>query len=276
MSGQIMMVTGEASGDMYGSMMASEIKRIDPAIKLVGVGERGMKAAGVEILLDSSEISVVGVWEALVRLPRLWRALERIKREVVRRKPDLLVLVDYPGMNLRLADTARRAGVRVMYYVSPQVWAWGGSRMKGIKRNVDKMVVILPFEVEMYRRLGVDVVYVGHPLIDVVKTAVGREEFLRRLGLDADRRLIALLPGSRRHEIRQHLGPLVGAARLLAREHPERSFVIVTLPGLEAEVRDARAFRTACHRGHIALCNVELDQEFGHAFDATSAPARSK
>jgi lipid-A-disaccharide synthase len=238
MARQIMMVTGEASGDLYGSLIASEIKRIDPGITLIGVGGRGMESAGVEIVLDSTEISVVGIWEALVRLPRLRRALNRIKHEIAGRRPDLLMLVDYPGMNLRLAKSARRAGIKVMYYVSPQVWAWGGSRVKVIERNVDKMVVILPFEVEMYRRLGVDAVYVGHPLIDVVKTNVSREDFLGRLGVSAGSRLISLLPGSRRHEIRQHIGPLVGAARLLARGHPDRRFVMVALPSLEAEITD--------------------------------------
>ena len=233
-----MIVTGEASGDLYGSMIAAEIKRIDPGVSLAGVGGRGMQDAGVEIVLDSTEMSVVGVWEALVRLPRLWQALNRIKREVLRRRPDLLILVDYPGMNLRVAESARRAGIRVMYYVSPQVWAWGGGRMGKIKRSVDKMVVILPFEVELYRKCGVDVVYTGHPLIDVVKTTVGRQEFLGRLGIGEGRRLISLLPGSRRHELRQHLTPLIGAARMLAEGHPERSFVMVTLPGLEAEVHE--------------------------------------
>jgi lipid-A-disaccharide synthase len=238
MARQIMIVTGEASGDLYGSMIAAEIRRIDPGIALVGVGGQRMAAAGVEIVLDSTEISVVGIWEALVRLPKLRRALNRIKHEIAERRPDLLVLVDYPGMNLRLAKSAKRAGIKVMYYVSPQVWAWGGNRVIAIRQNVEKMVVILPFEVEIYRRLGVDAVYVGHPLIDVVRTTVSRADFLDRLGVDAGSRLISLLPGSRRHEIGQHIGPLIGTAKLLARGHPDRAFVMVTLPGLEAEITD--------------------------------------
>jgi lipid-A-disaccharide synthase len=234
---QVMLVTGQASGDLCGAMLASEIRRLDPEVKLVGVGGEGMRSAGVEIVLDSTEISVVGIWEALVRLPRLRRALGQIRAEIARRRPDLVVLVDYPGMNLRLARSASDAGIKVMYFVSPQVWAWGGSRVNHIRRYVDKMVVILPFEAEIYESRGVDVTYVGHPLIDVVKTRLGRDQTLSRLGLEPNAEVVALLPGSRRHEVAQHLGPLLGAARLLARGHPERAFVVATLPALEADVR---------------------------------------
>jgi lipid-A-disaccharide synthase len=238
MSRQIMIVTGEASGDLYGSLLAPEIRRIAPDTDLVGVGGRAMREAGVDIFLDSTQLSVVGFSEALVRLPRLRAALCCVKREIVRRRPDLLVLIDYPGMNLRLAKAAKSAGIKVMYYISPQVWAWGKNRINLIKRNVDKMLVILPFEVEIYRREGMDVTYVGHPLSDIVRTTITRDAFFQRMGLEPRQRLVSLLPGSRHQEIRQHLKPLVEAAALLAGKHRDLSFVLVTLPGFESEVSD--------------------------------------
>lgn len=238
MPGEIMIVTGEASGDLYGSLLASEIRTMAPEINLVGVGGEAMRKAGVEILLDSGEISVVGIWEALVRIGRLRKALNRIKSAIRERRPDLLVLVDYPGMNLRLARFARRIGIRVMYYISPQVWAWGKGRIGVVKRSVDKMVVILPFEVELYRREGVDVTYVGHPLIDIVKTQIDRDAFRGRIGMAAGERLVALLPGSRAQEIRHHIRPLLETAAILRRSVAGIRFVMVTLPSSEAIVRE--------------------------------------
>lgn len=237
MPGEIMIITGEASGDLYGSLLASELRAMAPDVRLVGVGGEAMRKAGVEILLDPGEISVVGVWEALVRIRRLRKALNRIRREIYQRRPDLLVLVDYPGMNLRLAGFARRIGVRVMYYISPQVWAWGKSRIGLVKRSVDKMVVILPFEVELYRREGVDVTYVGHPLIDIVKTDIERGAFRARMGMAEDERLVALLPGSRRQEIKHHMRPLLETAAILRRSLAGIRFVMVTLPSSVGMVR---------------------------------------
>jgi lipid-A-disaccharide synthase len=245
MPGEIMMVTGEASGDLYGALLAAEIRRLKPRARLVGVGGRAMAAAGVEIILDSGGLSVVGIWEAIVRLGRLRKALNRVSEEIRTRRPDLVVLIDYPGMNLRLARVAKRSGIRVMYYVSPQVWAWGGGRVKAVRRNVDKMVVILPFEEAIYRREGVDATYVGHPLMDVVRTESDRESFFKEIGLPAGKRLVALLPGSRRQELRQHLGPMVEAAAILERRFEGLGFVVVTLPGLEGTVREELTKRGA-------------------------------
>jgi lipid-A-disaccharide synthase len=235
---RIVIITGEASGDMYGSLLASEIHRLSKDAHLAGVGGQAMREAGVDIFLGSGGISVVGIWEAAVRLGRLRKAMNRIKSEIASTRPDLVVLIDYPGMNLRLARFAKRLGLRVMYYVSPQVWAWGRNRIRTVRECVDKMVVILPFEAEIYRREGVDVTYVGHPLIDVVKTGLDRGSFLARYGLDPGRRRIALLSGSRRQEIKQHLRPLLGASAILSRKLPDLDFVTVTLPPLERRVKD--------------------------------------
>jgi lipid-A-disaccharide synthase len=226
----ITIVTGEASGDVYGSMLASEIMRKSPGIEVTGVGGGRMREAGVDIVLDSSNLSVVGVWEAIVRLPELRRAMNTVKDYIAGRKPDLLILIDYPGMNLRLARFAKGKGVRVMYYVSPQVWAWGRNRISSIRKYVDKMVVILPFELELYRDEGVPVEYVGHPLIDIVKTAMSKEAFLEKNGLNRAYKLVSLLPGSRLQEIDRHLPPLVDTAMELAGSLEHLQFIVISLP----------------------------------------------
>jgi len=207
-----------------------------------GVGGERMRAAGVDIFQDSGNLPVVGFWEAIVRLPELRRAMNSMKSYIARERPDLLILIDYPGMNLRLASFAREKGIKVMYYISPQVWAWGRSRVKAIRKNVDKMVVILPFELEFYRNEGVDVDYVGHPLIDLVKTEIDREDFLERYGVAPGSKLVSLLPGSRLQEIGHHLAPLLETARALGRAVPGIEFVVVSVPEyrdlIEKELRN--------------------------------------
>ncbi len=227
---RIVLITGEASGDIYGSLLAKELKALCPGIELMGVGGERMREAGVDTFIDSSELSVVGFWEAIVRLPYLRKVLETIKGRVATIQPDLLILIDYPGMNLRIAAFAKSRNLKVMYYVSPQIWAWGRNRIKMIRSYVDKMVVILPFEEEIYGREGIDVTYVGHPLIDVVKPTLTKSRFLEELGLKESDRLIALLPGSRHQEIANHLKPLLDTARLIKNQNPNAIFLIVTLP----------------------------------------------
>jgi lipid-A-disaccharide synthase len=240
MAGKIVIVTGEVSGDIYGGLLAAEILKLDPDIKIAGVGGERMRAAGVDTFLDSNDLSVVGFWEALIRLGRLHKALRTVKRHISREKPDLVVFIDYPGMNLRLAKYAKKQGIRVMYYVSPQVWAWGRNRIGIIKENVDKMVVILPFEVEFYKTEGVDVSYVGHPLIDIVKPRITRESFLETMGFSDNDRLVTLMPGSRAQEISNHMGPLLETARYLRDGFPDLRFVVVSLAAFK-EIVDAKA-----------------------------------
>jgi lipid-A-disaccharide synthase len=237
MSRKAVIVTGEVSGDIYGGLLASEIKKLDPQAELSGVGAERMRAAGVKTFLDSDDLSVMGIWEAITRLRRLRKALNFVQDQIKKTGPDLLILIDYPGMNLRLATFAHRMGLKVMYYVSPQVWAWGKGRIRSIKNNVDKMVVILPFEEEIYRAEGVDVSYVGHPLIDIVKTEIDRGAYLDSLGLGDARRLVALLPGSRPQEIRHHTRPLVRTAMTLRDRMPSLEFVMVSMPSFEELVR---------------------------------------
>ena len=260
---RIMIITGEVSGDLYGSLLAKEITEIGPAVEICGVGGDRMREAGVETFLDSNDLSVVGFWEAIARIQKLRHALDYVKRQIEKRTPDLLILIDYPGMNLRLAKFAKARGVRIMYYVSPQIWAWGRNRIKLIRKNVDKMAVILPFEIEMYENEGIDVTYVGHPLIDIVHTDFKQKDFLDLLGLPGNGKLVALLPGSRTQEITQHIEPLIRTASLLRERLPSVDFVVVTLPalrGLVEEHMERLGERLAIMTEHRydAICNSDL------------------
>jgi lipid-A-disaccharide synthase len=213
-----------------------------------------MAAAGLEPLADAARIGVTGVLEVLGSLGEIWRAF-RSARAVLRRRvdrPDLVILIDYPDFNLRLARHARRLGVPVLYFVSPQIWAWRRGRLRSIAERVDRMLVILPFEEEIYRRAGVPVEFVGHPLVDRVRPERTREQVLRPLGLDPQCPTIALLPGSRRNEIRTLLPDLIGAARLLKEEFVDLQFVLPVAPTLDGrEVQDLIAVATERSRGRM-------------------------
>jgi lipid-A-disaccharide synthase len=255
MAGRIVIVTGEVSGDIYGGLLASEILRLNPSIRITGVGGERMRSAGVATFLDSDDLSVVGFWEAIIRLGRLHRALRAVKRHIDLEKPDLVIFIDYPGMNLRLAKHAKKRGIRVMYYVSPQVWAWGRNRVEIIKANVDKMVVILPFEVEFYKSEGVNVSYVGHPLIDIVKPKLTRERFLETMGFSQSDRLVTLMPGSRPQEIKNHLDPLLETAHRLKNGFPALRFVVVSLPAFRED---------AAAKAASSGLDVRVTSEYGY------------
>ncbi|HEC82875.1 MAG TPA: lipid-A-disaccharide synthase [Firmicutes bacterium] len=238
MSKHITIITGEVSGDLYGALLAEQLKDFDPSVRITGIGGERMRACGVETFLDSNELSVVGFWEAIVRLPKLRKALEATKRRLSKQRPDLLILIDYPGFNLRLAEFARKRGIKVMYYVSPQVWAWGRNRINLIKKNVDKMVVILPFEVDLYHKAGIDVTYVGHPLLDVVRTEMDRKQFFDLLAIPQKMRLVALFPGSRLNEVTRHMEPLLKTVPIVRRKLQDVEFVVATLPNFERLIKD--------------------------------------
>jgi lipid-A-disaccharide synthase len=217
-SRRFLAVAGEASGDLHGSGVVRALRQIDPACDVAGIGGDMMAAEGMRILFHCRDLSFMGFAEVVKNIPTI-RRVEQLMRETMDREhPDALLLIDYPGLNLRLAAEAKKRHIPVVYYISPQVWAWHKSRVRKIARLVRKMNVVFPFEVPLYRQAGVDVEFVGHPLVERLKTALSREEFFRRHGLDPERPLVALLPGSRRQEI-QRMVPVMGAAaELLGRE----------------------------------------------------------
>jgi len=221
-----MIVAGEASGDIYGAELVREALKLDHRLHFSGIGGARMREAGVETLVDSAQMAVVGLIEVIRHFDVIASAFTRLKRILLGAPPDLLILIDYPGFNLRLAKVARKAGVRVLYYISPQIWAWRQGRVKKIARLVDHMAVILPFEVPFYEKHHVPVSFVGHPMTDIVQVTASRAEAAASLGLDPRRKIVGLFPGSRRNEIERLLPVIVDAAVILQRDFPDIQFVL--------------------------------------------------
>ena len=217
---RIFVSAGEASGDLYGSLLINRMREQMGDVEVFGCGGNKMRAAGLQALVDANDLAMVGLLEVVPGLPRAWKALRRLKRSILARPPDLAVLIDFPDFNLRLAKTLRQAGTPVVYFVAPQVWAWRQGRLKTIRQNVDRLLCIFPFEEEFFRRAGVRAEFVGHPLTELVHPRLGKAEFFTRFELPQDRPLVALLPGSRRGEISLNLPPMLGAAQEILKQKP--------------------------------------------------------
>lgn len=211
----IFIVSGEESGDLHGAALMRALKRMIPGLYFSGMGGARMKDEGL-FGLDSAEVSVVGIVEVLGKLVKILRSMSALKKDLRGDHFDAVVLIDFPDFNLRLAKEAKRLGIPVIYYISPQVWAWRKGRLDKIARIVDKMLVVFPFEVSLYRQVGVDVEYVGHPLADTARCDLTGEEARAAMSIKEGERAIALLPGSRTGEIKRLLGPMVKAAGLIS------------------------------------------------------------
>ncbi len=249
-----MISAGEASGDRLGAGLAAALRQRDPAIELIGMGGPQMRDAGVRLVQDSAEVSVVGIWEVLSRLPQIRRAMHRLERVLEDERPDLLVPIDFPDFNLRLAARAGRNNIGVVYFVSPQVWAWRPRRVHQIRRLVREMLVLFDFEREFYRNADVPVTWVGHPLAEAPPETSDRADLRRRIGLLPDSTAIALLPGSRAGEIKRHMPVLLGAAALLRRERPALEFLVPLAPSapgcvVRDTIRDSGLERIHVHAG---------------------------
>lgn len=222
----IMFSAGEASGDQHAANMFLEIKKIQTDIKGIGMGGKHMAQAGIDVRYDSSAIAVIGLFEIIKHLPEGHAAFKLMQQIVVDEQPDLLVCVDYKEFNLRLARFAKRQGVKVLFYVSPQVWAWRPGRVKTYGRAIDMMAVIFPFETAFYEAEQVPVRYVGHPSVDKVKPQFSKIEDVQRFGLNAEHFVVGLLPGSRTNEITRLLPVMLEAAGLLQAKYPELQFIL--------------------------------------------------
>jgi lipid-A-disaccharide synthase len=231
---KILIIAGEASGDLHGASMVRELKRLDPDVAFWGVGSRNMREAGVTLLAEASEISVVGATEVLTHIGAIYRVYAACRRFLRDERPDLLILIDFPDFNILIGKSARKLGVPVVYYISPQVWAWRKGRVRTIARIVKAIMVIFPFEVDLYRAAGVDVRFVGHPLVDAVRSDRTKDQARELFGLANDRRTVALLPGSRKKEIENLLPDMLGAARVLLRSFADLQFVLPVAPTLSA------------------------------------------
>lgn len=227
----ILIVAGESSGERYGADVVREFRRLRPDSDFFGVGGRRMAAAGVDLLFSIDELNAVGIFEVVSRLPHFRRRLKAIRREAAARRPSAALLIDSPDFNLRLARGLKASGIPVVYYISPTVWAWRRGRLKAVRRSVDSMLLIFPFEREIYEQEGIRVSFVGHPLLDKVAVTLSRAGFLAKYGLRADRPIICLLPGSRPTELKHHL-PVVGAAVDVLRRDMDVQFVLVLAENL--------------------------------------------
>jgi lipid-A-disaccharide synthase len=236
----VLFSAGDASGELHAAALAEELRRRTPDVRLFGLGGPAMEKAGVELVVPQHDLAVGGLFEVLTDLPRIVSAWRRMNRALVERRPDLVILVDSPDFNLPFAKRAKRQGVPVLYYVSPQVWAWRRGRVRRIAARVDRLAVIFPFEPEVYAGTGLDVDFVGHPLLDRLTPLATRDraEVRRALSLGSDRPLVLLLPGSRRNEVRRTLPLQLAAARALHAHDPRVAFAVAVAPSIAREAID--------------------------------------
>jgi len=223
---KLFIVAGEASGDAHAAGLIHAAKKLVPDLSVEGLGGEMMRQAGCELRSDLVSSAVMGFVQVAKNIRYFRRLLAETREYLHQQRPDLVVLVDYPGFNLRVAESAKKLGIQTVYYISPQVWAWRPKRINRIARLVDKMIVILPFEEELYNNVNVDVTYVGHPLLDSISKAVLDEDFLEQMAVPDPSCLIGVLPGSRRQEIENFLPVLLGTARLFLKRMPEATFLI--------------------------------------------------
>ena len=226
-----MISCGEASGDLYAGALVAALRAREPDLEVFGLGGEHLKAAGARLVGDFRGLSVTGLTEALRVLPRSWATYRRLVAAARATRPDALVLIDYPDFNFFLMAAVKKLGVPIVYYISPQLWAWRPGRIKAMKKHVDRVLPIFPFEEEIYRREGIDVRFVGHPLIDLVAPSQPREVFLRALNLDPTVPVVALLPGSRPNELTR-LAPVLAAAAPLIAANRGVQFIVARAPHL--------------------------------------------
>ena len=232
---KILIVTGETSGDHHGAKVIKELRKLHPSISVSGIGGDELKKTGTELLYHSRYLSVIGIIEVLARTPHIFRAFQAVKRQIKTAPPDLLILIDYPDFNLRVAKIAYKKKVPVLYYISPQIWAWRRGRAKKIARIVDSMAVIFPFETKFYEEVGLPVRFVGHPLLDrEVKQKSPQKEIIA-IKQNSGNPVIGLLPGSRKGEIQKLLPIMLKTADIIKRKLPRVQFIIPLAPGIQRD-----------------------------------------
>lgn len=224
-----MISAGESSGELYGALLSRELRRLWPGVEIFGIGGNRMKDEGVLLIAPISH--VLGIAEAFTRLFEIRNTFKKAKEALISRRPDILVLIDYPDFNIALAKRARKAGIPVLYYVSPQVWAWRSGRVKKIAALVNRMAVLFPFEVAYYRDAGLSCEFVGHPIAETMARTHAKENLKQGLGLDTEKKVIALLPGSRPNEISRHQEIIRGVAEKIHGEFPDIQIVIPLASG---------------------------------------------
>lgn len=261
-----MIIAGEASGDTHAAKLVREVKAKNADITFYGIGGKNMLEAGVETLVDSAELAVVGLFEVLAHWNTISGALKKMQHLLRTEPPDLLVLTDYPEFNLRLAKTAKECGIKVLYYISPQVWAWRQKRVYKIRKLVDMMAVVFPFEETFYKKYDVPVRFVGHPLVDEIHVSADQQTLRDEFFLDNEKPVIGLFPGSRHSEVKRLLPIIVDCAEQIIKEKPDAQFVIPVASTLKEEdilpyFKDIELdMRLISHRSHdvMSVCDAVI------------------
>jgi lipid-A-disaccharide synthase len=228
MKKRILVTAGEASGDLHAAGLIKELRKIDPEIETFGIGGSKMKESGVELIHDIEKFSLMGFSEVLKKLNFFRKMMSSVVSCAEQRSPDLAILVDYPGFNLRLAQKLKKRNISTLYYISPQIWAWGGARLKKIKKLVDKILVFFPFEEKIYKDAGMDVEFIGHPVLELVKPTLSQDEYKRKMDVGKNEILLGLLPGSRPQEVEKIL-PIMLQASVLLEKRLKNLKVVVSL-----------------------------------------------
>jgi len=235
-SNSLLIIAGELSGDVQGGKLVAEIKKLSPDVKITGIGGDNMEAAGMELLHHIREMSFLGFTEVLKHLPFIHKIMNELTEWIETNRPETILLIDYPGFNLKLAARAKKLGCRVVYYISPQIWAWGGGRIKKIARFVDHMIVVFPFEEELYKSAGVKVDFVGHPILEGLNSEFTKEKFFENHALKLDNNVVGLLPGSRAQEVENLYLPMLEAVELMRRDLPNLQTVTGVSPTLNEDL----------------------------------------
>jgi lipid-A-disaccharide synthase len=261
----IFISAGEASGELYGAQLASLLRQKVPQAELIGMGGERMRAAGVNCIVRAEDMAVMGFTEVVEHLPRIYGEFRKLKRAIRERRPQVAVLIDFPDFHFRLFREFHRLGIPVIYFVSPQLWAWKKHRIKLVQKYVRRMLVIFPFEEQFYRDRGVNAEFIGHPLAELPAPSVSREDFARVNSLDPAKTWIALLPGSRMREIRDHLPTIIDAARLLAEGNPSQhfEFLVPLAPTLHTDQRTQVASLIAAHSDQLTVRLISALQSTG-------------
>ncbi len=244
----IMIIAGEPSGDLHGAHLVNAIKKKEPELYFFGIGGTGLKDAGVQIIVDADKLSVMGFTDVLIKIPTILNCLKTAKQTLINRKPDLLILIDFPDFNLRMAAFAKKHGIKVLYYISPQVWAWRSGRIKKIAKVVDHLAVILPFEKKYYKSHDIEVTYVGHPLMDNYS---GEDQNIS-IKNSQNKNIIGLLPGSRKSEIENLLPVMLETCIIIAKNIKRTKFLLSVAPSADKDMM------IAATRPYKGMINIEL------------------
>ena len=252
-SNSLLIIAGETSGDLHGARVLQALREKHPHVSFFGIGGQRMAAQGQEQFYTTKEMALIGFTEVIRHLPFLLRVFRHLEEEILKRKPDCAVLIDYPGFNLRLAKTLKKHGVPIVWYIAPQVWAWHASRVHKMARLLDHLAVVFPFEVPFFENAGLPTTFVGHPLLEVLHPEYERQQFFEKFNLNTDNKILALLPGSRRQEVMRLLPDMLATAAQIKSRFNDVQIVIAQSPDLDTSIYED-------HLQHIKLDDVKLIQ----------------